>query len=191
MLSWKHGPNRWGSLCYLSQQNRWWMCDYKVTCTRIMKFSVSIVTTGTPSQTFWRCEERVKVAYVCGAIVWATKDLAEELRQPRLQGFSLSQWEEREKALASAGHVCGVNISWNVVFQNKRREKQRLFFQPIPFPKGKVQQTTEVGAAKPCGEWNASYGRWSRKDRCFAAKTLARAKTIPPACYTRLESKWR
>ena len=62
--------------------------------------------------------------------------MAEELRrQPRLQGFSLSKWQEREKALASAGHVSGANIPGNVVFAT------RCFFPPIPFFKGKAQQT--------------------------------------------------
>ena len=62
--------------------------------------------------------------------------MAEKLRQPRLQGFSLSKWEEREKALASAGHVSGANIPGNVVFAT------RCFFPPIPFSiKGKAQQT--------------------------------------------------
>ena len=61
--------------------------------------------------------------------------MAEKLRQPRLQSFSLSKWEEREKALASAGHVSGANIPGNVVFAT------RCFFPPIPFSKGKAQQT--------------------------------------------------
>ena len=61
--------------------------------------------------------------------------MPEELRQPRLQGFSLSKWEEREKTLASAGHVSGANIPGNVVFAT------RCFFPPIPFSKGKAQQT--------------------------------------------------
>lgn len=61
--------------------------------------------------------------------------MAEKLRQPRLQGFSLSKWEEWKKALASAGHVSGANIPGNVVFAT------RCFFPPIPFFKGKAQQT--------------------------------------------------
>ena len=53
---------------------------------------------------------------------------------------------EREKALASAGHVSGVNISGNVgmlFFKNNGRENfcNPLFFPPIPFSKGKAQQT--------------------------------------------------
>ena len=130
---------------------------------------MSIVTTGTPSQTFWHCEERVKVAYVCGAIAWARKDLPEELRQPRLQGFSLSRWLV----------TCLAQIFLGM-----------LFLQPAVFSRlfHFLRESTadEVGAVKPCGEWNASYGRRCRQDRRFAAKTLARAKTIPLVCHTRL-----
>ena len=54
------------------------------------------------------------------------------------------KWEEREKAQTSAGHVSGANMPGNVVFAT------RCFFPPLPFSKGKAQQTTKVGAAKPC-----------------------------------------
>ena len=39
------------------------------------------------------------------------------------------------KGTASAGHVSGANIPGNVVFAT------RCFFPPIPFSKGKAQQT--------------------------------------------------